>query len=460
MNLKLRFALLFTFFVTVILFVFSITIYFLFYNYRESDYFERVKNEGLELYEAYSKSKQLKDNNASVIINILHNSTIFDQRVVVLDPDGKIVNKIPESIHPVIDPQIIQHIKSEKQYVWYSENNYQNAGLVLNASGQILISTGYDKNGFDKIYKLRLIIIIVLIGGLLITAFTSFFFVREAFKPLTNLGLQMKQTDLQNLGKRLKVSENNGEINEIARNFNGMLERLEKAFIVQKNFVNHASHELRTPLATMLSQTESALGREMTVPEYKKLLLSLKEEQQELIELTNSLLLISQFSENEQGKEWPMLRIDEVLYETVSNSKRRLPELSVQISFNPMPENDSDFIIHGNETLLKSAFFNLVKNAFLYSVDHKVQITVESQGTGILVHFDNKGMQLPSDEKENIMEPFFRGSNALRTKGYGLGLSIVHRFITIHNGSVTYTPISNDINRFTVAFEKAPFTAG
>ena len=125
-----------------------------------------------------------------------------------------------------------------------------------------------------------------------------------------------------------------------------------------------------------------------------------------------------------------------------------------------MPENDADFIILGNETLLKSAFFNLIKNAFLYSVDHVVLITVESQGNSVLVHFDNKGMQLPADEKENIMQPFFRGSNALRTKGYGLGLSIVHRFITIHNGSVIYTPISNDINRFTVAFENAPFITG
>jgi K+-sensing histidine kinase KdpD len=74
------------------------------------------------------------------------------------------------------------------------------------------------------------------------------------------------------------------------------------------------------------------------------------------------------------------------------------------------------------------------------------------------VHIDNIGTQLPADEKDRIMVPFFRGGNALKTKGYGLGLSIVSRFISIHKGSVTYTPISNDMNRFTVSLTKASRT--
>ena len=53
------------------------------------------------------------------------------------------------------------------------------------------------------------------------------------------------------------------------------------------------------------------------------------------------------------------------------------------------------------------------------------------------------------------MTPFFRGGNAAKTKGYGLGLAIVQRFISIHKGTVTYTPIANDVNRFTITLNKA-----
>ncbi|MCW3086788.1 MAG: two-component sensor histidine kinase, partial [Sediminibacterium sp.] len=214
--------------------------------------------------------------------------------------------------------------------------------------------------------------------------------------------------------------------------------------------------ELRTPLATMLSQTESALSREMTIDAYQKLLLSLKDDQQELIELTNSLLLISQYDESAYKENWPRLRIDEILYETVSYCKRMFPGLVAAIRFNTIPDNDDDFTIRGNESLLKSAFTNLVKNAYMYSVDKKANITLESDGDTIRVHVDSTGTQLPADEKDRIMVPFFRGDNALTTKGYGLGLAIVSRFVQLHKGTVTYTPISNDVNRFTVALKTSP----
>ena len=135
-----------------------------------------------------------------------------------------------------------------------------------------------------------------------------------------------------------------------------------------------------------------------------------------------------------------------------------LPNLTLNVMFSTIPENDNDFIIEGNDTLLKSAFINLIKNAYLYSIDQKVNITLESDGEVIFVHVDNTGTQLPNDEKDRIMTPFFRGGNALKTKGYGLGLSIVNRFISVHKGTVTYTPIGNDINRFTVTLNNANAT--
>ncbi|MDE3254132.1 MAG: sensor histidine kinase, partial [Bacteroidota bacterium] len=141
--------------------------------------------------------------------------------------------------------------------------------------------------------------------------------------------------------------------------------------------------------------------------------------------------------------------------EAIGISKRMFPELTVNMSFGTLPENDDDFLIRGNESLLKSVFINLIKNAFLYSINQKVEITLESDGQTIFVHFDNAGTQLTADEKENILTPFFRGGNAVKTKGYGLGLAIVFRFITIHKGTITYTPIANDVNRFSITLNKA-----
>lgn len=455
MNLKFRFALLFTFFVSVVLAISSFTIYFLYESYRESQFLDRVKTEGQQFHNISSLLTKPEGGTTQVLNNILHYSTVFDERIIILDSMGQLISKVPDTMHFTLSPVYLKKIKEQKEYAWFSENKYQYVGVVLEEDNRILVAAGYDKTGFEKSSKLRLILIFVFIGAMLITAFIAFFFVRQAFLPLTRLSMQMNRTTFQNLAHRIAVTDDDNEINDIARNFNNMLERLGRAFEFQKSFVYHASHELRTPLATMLSQTELALGKQMTDADYKKVLYSLKEDQQEMIELTNSLLTISQVNDGEQVQNWPLLRIDEVLYEAISTSKKMFPDLIANMSFGTMPESDDDFVVRGNESLLKSVFTNLIKNAFLYSINQKVDITLESDGTVIFVHFDNEGTQLPADEKENIMTPFFRGGNAAKTKGYGLGLAIVHRFVTLHKGTINYTPIANDVNRFTVTLNKA-----
>lgn len=455
MNLKLRFALLLTLFVALILAVSSFTIYILNYNLREVDFYRRVKTEALQFHNLSLLNKGASGPSFDQYSNLLRKSTVYDERVVIMDTCGRVSQKMPDTLHFTLSPKILNSIRTQKEYNWYSDDGYQNVGLLIEDTPQILVSSGYDKSGYNKLAKLKMILIIVFIGGVLITAFLAFFFVQQAFKPLTKLSMQMNMTNSQNLAQRIPVSDTRDEINDIARNFNGMLERLGRAFEFQKSFVYHASHELRTPLATMLSQTELALQKTPSEEGYKSILLSLQEDQQGLIELTNSLLAISQADQIEQQQNWPLLRIDEVLYESISSCKRMLPQVTINMSFGSIPETDDDFMIRGNDSLLKSVFSNLIKNANNYSIDHKVDITLESDGDTIFIHFDNTGTQLPADEKENIMIPFFRGGNAMKTKGYGLGLSIVYRFITIHKGTITYTPIANDVNRFTITLYKA-----
>ncbi|MES2332620.1 MAG: HAMP domain-containing sensor histidine kinase [Bacteroidota bacterium] len=456
MNLKLRFALLFTFFVAVILLVSCITIYILFSKDREEDYYGRAKKEVTDMYNIYREVKNKQGIATYQFIRTIHDKAVFNERLFILDSSGSVVFRFPDTIPypPITIP--FEKLREVKEYRSVDKNNNEErVAMYLAEFNAYVYLSGYDRVGFIRLRSLRFILILVFFGSLLLSISVSFLFVREAVRPLKALSLQMGKTTVQNLTERVDETKANDEINAIAKNFNAMLERLSKAFEFQKSFVYHASHELRTPLATMLSQTESALNKNMTDVEYKKTLVSLKEEQQEMIELTNSLLLISQFEHMGFVEDWPQLRIDEVIYETVSLSKKTFTDMEVDITFASLPDDDDDFVIRGNETLLKSAFSNLIKNAYTYSIDQKVHITLDADGKTIFIHIDNAGTQLPSDEKESIMVPFFRGGNALTTKGYGLGLSMVYRFISIHKGTVTYSPISNDMNRFTVTLNKA-----
>jgi signal transduction histidine kinase len=232
------------------------------------------------------------------------------------------------------------------------------------------------------------------------------------------------------------------------------MDRLTSSFDAQKSFVQHASHELRTPLAVMLSQTEVALNKPLSNDGYKNVLVSLKEDQHHMIDLANSLLLLSQFETSDVDVDWPYLRIDEILVEAISFSQRSYRDISIDFSFIQIPENESDLILKCNESLIKSVFTNLIKNGYQYSSDKKIKISILADRNEIVVTFQNSGQQLTEEESKKILLPFFRGQNADGKKGFGLGLSIIDRILALHNGMLKYCSAKNEQNIFTVKFPK------
>ena len=74
-------------------------------------------------------------------------------------------------------------------------------------------------------------------------------------------------------------------------------------------------------MANMLSQTEVALNQDLSKEQYRAILLSLKEDQQDMISLTNSLLLLSQYETLTDLDDWKMIRVDELIYEVIDITK-------------------------------------------------------------------------------------------------------------------------------------------
>jgi signal transduction histidine kinase len=276
-------------------------------------------------------------------------------------------------------------------------------------------------------------------------------------QPLIKLSLQMQRLNEKNLKEKFNVKKSslkNNELADIVVNFNDMKERLDKAFEMQKSFVRHASHELRTPLSVMLAQTESALRGDLTTEKSRTVLQSLKEDQQEMIELTNSLLLLSQYEQSDFSLDWKLIRLDEVLYDAIEMIKKMVSDISISIEFENSPDDELNLSIPGNETLLRSAFRNLIKNAYQYSDDGSVFILISVKQGKINIHFNNNGKLINEKEQTQLFIPFFRSINSRHKKGFGLGLSIVDRIISLHSGTIRYSIFNHDTNRFTVSFKE------
>jgi signal transduction histidine kinase len=381
----------------------------------------------------------------------LNTNNLTDERITVINNKFSIIYNQPADniFHFLKKDNIFKIVKNKKKHT-FNYNNREAVGLYSDENEAYVFVSAVDKTGFRKLKNLTYILLFVFLGALTISVLVTFYFTKKALDPLIKLSTQIEDTTALNLTKQIDEGKGNNEINLIAKNFNAMLKRLNNAFENQKTFVQNASHELRTPLATMLSQTEAALNRNLDVEGYKRVLKSLKEDQTNLIELTNSLLIIYQYEKINFLNTWPALRIDELLYETIADAKRLFDYIEIELNFETIPEIDTDLLIYSNDTLLKSAFRNLIKNAYYYSDNQKATISISIVKPYIKITFSNSGNQLSENEIAKITMPFFRGKNASTKKGYGLGLSIVNRIIELHKGTLNYKAINQNENHFII----------
>ncbi len=459
MKYRLRLVILHTLIVSVILGIFTIAIYVSGSNIRTEEFDKRLNAEAALSYLTYNHITKVPVTLAREIQSYSP-ANLVESTKLILSDSGVVLSPAAGAVSFRPDPGLLKKAKLQGR-VSFREGSRQ--GTVIYFAGLkpagYAVMLAYDKYGILQIHRLRGIMIVsALMASLLIGCF-SFIYIMKATKPLVKLGNQIKNIREGNLEERFDLGKGNlkdNEILQIADNFNSMLDRLQKSFDLQKSFVHHASHELRTPLAIMLTQTEAALRKNLSAAEAREVLQSLKEDQQEMIELTNSLLLLSQYERVDHAASLPLIRLDEIIYDTIEAIRRIFRDMNISVEFTQVPDNELNLSIKGNEILLRAAIRNLIKNAYQYSDDKNVSISIDADATYINILVKNSGKLLNEEDQLKLFVPFFRGANAQQKKGFGLGLSIVKRIVLLHSGDIVYYITGNSENCFRLSFQKQP----
>jgi signal transduction histidine kinase len=236
---------------------------------------------------------------------------------------------------------------------------------------------------------------------------------------------------------RVEAGRQNDELSQLARAFNGMLDRLERAFRSQKQFIANASHELRTPLTTMEGQLEVSLMKRRSPEEYRQTLAVALDEVRALRFTTNNLLLLTKAEADSLALEKRPVRIDEVLLAALEEARRRYPGRNVEIEYSEIPVDENALLILGNEDLLRNAFLNLIENAVKYSPEGSPsRVSVEAGGRTVVVRVSDTGSGNAPEDMPRIFEPFFRSTRTQSIPGSGIGLTLVKAIVERHGGSL------------------------
>jgi signal transduction histidine kinase len=217
-------------------------------------------------------------------------------------------------------------------------------------------------------------------------------------------------------------------------------------------FVANISHELKNPLTKIFTQIEILEMKYRDNPEYHEKILSLRSDTLTLNQLTHSLLELANIYSSESELPKKTLRVDEVLFDSISEFKRWNPDLNVNPNLDNFPESEEVLEFKANEDALKIVFKNLLDNACKFSNNQSVDVNIYEDAGVLKVSFYNDGKPIPKTEISKILQPFFRSdSTAKGKKGHGVGLAIVKQILRIHKIKLVIEP-SAEGNSFILIF--------
>ncbi len=365
-------------------------------------------------------------------------STQSPRSIGIYSDDGKALYRfeVPGSPPLKVNDELLNEVKLNGDKVFAMDN--RDAIAIHRIAGKrsfVVVVAGHDDDGLERVDTLSKILGISLVLGVFLTALASYLFAGQLLRPVALIIREVKDISSYDLSHRIKAGTGQDELSQLANTFNELLGRLQESFAIQRRFISNASHELSTPLTSVSSQVEVALQKERSAEEYKQVLFSVREDVQQMRQLTKSLLEIAK-SGSQGGIELNEVRVDEVLLKVVGDVKKLNSEYSVELDFGDFPEDEKDFVVFGNNDLLYIAIKNLVENGCKYSPDKRTAVDLRFSHHKVFVEVVNRGNVIPAEEIQQIFQPFYRGSGTGNLRGFGLGLPLAQRIIALHKGTI------------------------
>ncbi len=256
-------------------------------------------------------------------------------------------------------------------------------------------------------------LIIVGAAGLLAGLLIAYGLAASFARPLTRLADTAEQLGEGDLSARAGDVGGAEEIEELARSFDEMADRMQRTVQAQREFVANASHQLRTPLTGMKLRLENVKDR-TDEPELQAQLDAADLEVDRLSETVDRMLVMSKRIEHGDPTH---VDLADAAARALARWRDRAAVKGVEIRVTGAP-----IVGQGNPADLDQAIDNLIDNAIDYGAGPVELETGGDRGQAVLAVRDH-GPGIPKGEQERVTERFYRGRTAT-SGGSGLGLAI------------------------------------
>ncbi|MGO9308894.1 MAG: sensor histidine kinase [Spirochaetia bacterium] len=278
-------------------------------------------------------------------------------------------------------------------------------------------------------------------GALVVAVIAGFLFGRSITDPLRSLAATARRMADGDLSSRAAAARKD-EIGDLARQFNGMAESLERSFRdlraerdSLKRFVADASHELRTPITALATFNELLQGSAADDPAARQEFL--RDSQAQLARLqwiTTNLLDLSRLDAGIAGLALGRHTAADIMESAVTGFRAAARQKNVSLEAG---DADPSIVVVCDGQRIQIALANLVANAVKFvPPGGAVSVGLSAAEGRLSFSVRDNGPGISPEELPLIFDRFYRGKGA-SGEGAGLGLALAQSVANAHGGRVS-----------------------
>jgi heavy metal sensor kinase len=306
--------------------------------------------------------------------------------------------------------------------------------LYAMISPNIILQVGQTMESYSRfLAAFKGIFISTMSFLILVAAGLGWFMARRAVSGVDAVTRTAQKISAGTLDERVPVKGHGDEIDRLALTFNQMLDRIQTLLTEIKEMTDHIAHDLRSPLTRIRGTAEVTLTTARSLNEYETMAASTIEECDRLLDIINTMLLISK---TESGVDsFPVEEIDltALIQKAGDLFLPTAEDKGVDLRWD-LPGKSR---IGGDTRMIQRLLSNLLDNAIKYTLSGgTVAVSLKEKGENWVITLKDTGIGISPDDLPHIFERFYRCDRSRSQEGVGLGLSLARAIARAHGGDI------------------------
>ena len=319
----------------------------------------------------------------------------------------------------------------------------------------IILQLGQSMENYTRFIEVfRKIFITTMASLFVFAAIIGWFMARRALAGVEAVTRTARQISETSLMERVPVKKYQDEIDQLAITFNRMLDRIQTLVTGIREMSDNIAHDLKSPITRIRGISEVSLTTDASNKEYETMAASTIEECDRLLDMINTMLVISKTEAGVNKLDTHKMDITSVVRDACELFQAPAEDKDLRL----ICEVTGTTSISGDNRLIQRMIANLLDNAIKYTPNGgSVEVAVNPvNNDAVAITIKDTGIGISEKEMSRIFERFYRCDPSRSEAGIGLGLSFGRAIARAHGGDITVSSEPNHRSLFTVFLPNTP----